>query len=260
MYSGYDNSPSFLRAPLDEAKLAMEEHPGHHLAPYYRHRIYQVLMRDRNPFIKAKNGGARGWLAVLSAEKVLPIFEHGSFRVEDMPDGILELPSHLLDLSKRVMQGNVSPPQALQEATALDADQEFHILLAESRRDPESFPVNAILAGRASAKALREACGLDDMSLLQGDDRWHWLSEPEISNPAQLEGHSAQTLSHDDPIDEKFALKASADTAACAAVAYACGIASTKCDPGKLEEFWSWWLTEALPKAWKLTRGESESS
>jgi hypothetical protein len=259
MYSGYGNLPSSLYVPLDEARMAMEEHPGHHLAPYYRTRIYQVLMRDRNPFIKAKNGGARGWLAVLSAEKVLPVFEHGSFRVEDIPKGKLELPSQLLDLSKRVMHNDISPSQALQEAAALDAHQEFNMMLNESNYDPEGFPVNAIMAGLAAATALGEACGLDDLSLLQGDERRRWLSEPIRGKTSQVERDSAQAFSQDDPIDETFVLKVNPDAAAYAAVAYSCGINSTKCDPQRLRGFWTWWLTEALPKAWKLTTEKSAS-
>lgn len=44
----------------------------------------------------------------------------------------------------------------------------------------------------------------------------------------------------------------SIDTAAHAAVAYAGSLNDYKadCDPRRLEEFWTWWLTDALPAAW----------
>ncbi len=47
----------------------------------------------------------------------------------------------------------------------------------------------------------------------------------------------------------------SIDTAAYGAMAYAGSLTdySADCDPQRLEEFWTWWLTDALPTAWAAT-------
>ena len=44
----------------------------------------------------------------------------------------------------------------------------------------------------------------------------------------------------------------SIDTAAYGAMVYAGSLTddNADCDPQRLEEFWEWWLTDALPTAW----------
>ena len=61
-----------------------------------------------------------------------------------------------------------------------------------------------------------------------------------------LEGVEEETFT-----DEDFVvLCAYADTAAAAAVAYACAELEFRLDSERLRRFWHWWAHEALPEAW----------
>lgn len=85
--------PETLQEAIEEALQAMRTHPQHHLAPYYRQRIY-TLLKSFNRGTDAKpprapspdNPGDRvlGWLTVQTAEHVMPILEQASFDL-DLP-------------------------------------------------------------------------------------------------------------------------------------------------------------------------------
>ncbi len=80
---------------IKTARSSMYTHPQHLLAPNIRQRIYNALGSRTS----SVSNLARGWLAVLAARRVLPIFTR-SF--PDMP-----LPQKLLDTAVKVLNGEV---------------------------------------------------------------------------------------------------------------------------------------------------------
>jgi hypothetical protein len=258
--------PDALKRVAQEAFVAMCSHPQHHLAPYYRQKIYIVLKTfnkrndvpaPRTPSPENLGDRVQGWLAIQTAERVLPIFEQGSFRLDDIPEDVPELPTMLIAMAKGVMRGTLTSKGAERGMHAADT---FPHMLQESEYDLEGFPVNAILAGSTSASALSEVLGWYRFDLMGDYYENRWLQPPEGAEHAGYEAHYAEDedegpirAESDVPTDDRL-VRTGGDAAAEAAVAYACGPLSTRCEPERLEEFWTWWLTEALPKAWEMAR------
>jgi hypothetical protein len=249
--------PESLQKVILEALEAMRSHPRHHLAPYYRQKIYTLLKSfnrgnqldpSRVPSVENLGDRVRAWLAIWTAERVMPIFEQGPFGVEDVTEETLSLPPMLLEAAKGVMQGKVAP-EAVDQNRQI-AFQEYSIMLDESKYEPEILPVNAILAGWASECALSEVSGWYTFDWFSENEKKRWLRPPYGAI-----GHGEYELSSVEPNDEML-VHLGGDTAGVAAVGYACGLLSTECEPERLEEFWTWWLTEALPQAWERAASE----
>jgi hypothetical protein len=129
-------------------------------------------------------------------------------------------------------------------------------MLNESDYNPEGFPVNAILAGGTSERALAEVLGWYRFDLIRQDEKDYWLRPPfAASRDSEDQFEGTDTVIHEEPTDEKL-VRVGSDAAGEAAVAYACGPTSIRCGPERLEEFWTWWLTEAIPKAWQMAASE----
>ena len=218
----------------------MRAHPRHHLAPYYRQQIYTVLKRfnrgdevkpPRTPNPKNVGDRTRGWLAVQTAEHVMPVFEQGPFDLDEPSKDVLELPYLFLELARGIMEGRITIEVANQRRPLT---QDFAVMLGFARNEPETFPVNATLAALAIESAFEDVLGWYEFDMEDEDHQRRRLRPP--SKKAE---------------DEEL-VWTGGDTAGTAGVAYSCGRLSTRCEPGRLDEFWTWWLTEALPSAWEM--------
>jgi hypothetical protein len=249
--------PFELQQATDEALSAMRSHPRHHLVPYYRYRIYEVLKGfngsqalPKPPRALARDSlgdRVRSWLAIITAEKVLPIFNAATYSPE-VDEEDLAWPMKLLEMAYGVMKGSTDPQKALQEASAFH--EEFR-LIDENDYDPEGFPLNASLAGWTAKEALVETVAWYriDWELKQE----MWLLE-RAGKPRPSDIGSIELL-----WDQSERVGPFLDTAGDAATAYSCSTTSPVCDPAKLEEFWTWWLTEALAEAWARASGDVQS-
>jgi hypothetical protein len=247
--------PYELQQATDEALSAMRSHPRHHLVPYYRYRIYEVLKGfngsqalPKPPRALARDSlgdRVRGWLAINTMEKVLPIFKAATYSPEVDEDD-LALPMKLVEMAYGVMKGTTNPQEALHEASALE--HEFGMLLNEYEYDPEGFPLNASLVGWTAGEALAETLASYRIDWLL-EQKMRWLELDGKPRPSDIT--SIELL-----WDESERVGPLLDTAGDAAMAYSCSNSSPVCDPAKLEEFWTWWLTEALPEAWARASGD----
>jgi hypothetical protein len=223
---------------IKAARSSMHLHPQRLLAPSIRQQIYHAL----GPKTDSVSNRARGWLAVLSARRVLPIFTQA---FPNMP-----LPQELLDTAAKILHGEVDDGTV---TTLLNHG--YHAAGNCWGYDEEDMPVSIDLAGSAAYHALKEAHGtepltnlhkylsLGTVTTLQGADSLN--SEFKVAiNPEPLSG--------DKWTDERLCHVDAADTAAVAAMAYASQEHGDKYDPQKPEEFWEWWLTEAIPAAWAM--------
>ena len=249
--------PELLQKAILEALEAMRSNPRHHLAPYYRQNIYTLLKSfnmgnqlrpSRVPSVENLGDRVRAWLAIWSAERVMPIFEQGPFGVEEVTEETLSLPPMLLEAARGVMQGKVAP-EAIDQNRQI-AFQEYLIMLDESKYEPEILPVNAILAGWTSERAVSEVLGWYRFDWFDEDLKKRWF-RPSYG----VSGHGEYEASSGESNDELL-VQMGGDAAGVAAVGFACGLLSTECEPERLEEFWTWWLTEALPQAWALAASE----
>jgi len=230
--------PSIVRQIAQEALVAMRAVPYHHLAPYQRKTLYDA-MEKASPAIGRR---ARGWLAVAAAERVLPLIETAPLLDDQLPIGTRLIPRQLLTMAYDVLHGRTASASVFQEAA--QAYELFANLMNETMFDPVHFPLNALMAGLATSKAASEATGWDAFRHMTQHEQTRWLSVK-----ASDEGIQST--------DEQFVFNGG-DTAATAVVAFAGGPTSTACEPEKLEEFWTWWLTEALPAAWAIAESSQD--
>lgn len=130
-----------------------------------------------------------------------------------------EMPHSLLHTAERLLNATIDVAQAT--PIAEDAWQKLERL----GYDPSRFAIRCALhSGHAALEALFAALG-----------------RPPFDH--------AEPTEHDTDADLD---PWTSDTALWAATAYAGGVWETESDSGKRQEFWSWWLQEAIPTAWRL--------
>ena len=205
--------PLELQALIDEALVTVRAHPLHWL-DWQRRRALYVAFGD---YSDSEVKRARGRLAILSAQKVYPIF-HIAYPDDDLPERLLQAAVGLLN-------GTVT-----REVAARVEDHGYHGFGNDLYDE-----WNADRAGFSAYKAIKEVRGWQDPFKEKAIKR--------LPNGKWV------------PFDDKeFAETAGAgDTAGVAALAFANGVEyddPDDPDPDKSLEFWEWWLTEAIPAAW----------
>lgn len=208
--------------------MNIQSDPHHCLQAQKRQEIYEAF----GPRTDRQATRARGWLAVITARHVLPIFEQA------LPEETN--PRKLIEIAEATLRGNLRVEEAIHEAA------EGHEIAGRLwGREEIEVTWNAYLAGTAAHRALAEAAGVDPFMEIS------WIRASE--SPAQ----GGQPIPFDQLPDEKLAERLG-DTASAAAVAYAYDADQLKCDPNKLLEFWSWWLEDAIPAAWNCMKANND--
>lgn len=185
-----------------------------YVSPETRLAIYDHLdpMNSNPPNIHA----ARGRLALNALNKVLPVWQRHLPILADEDD---QFPMQLVEKIKDVIEGRANLPEMWAYANdhwyvstnVIDEIFEFH----------DDIPNTVAYVVETAIKALLESMGLET------------LKEVEV-------------WSEDD--HARFT-----DDAAATAAIVLCGGGDTGIDVdyGLLEDYWHWWLTEAVPNAWK---------
>jgi hypothetical protein len=210
--------------------------PHHRLAPQRRRQIYDALLRSADPAVQQ----SQGWLAVLAARRVLPLFEQA------FPDD--SLPREILDAAVGVLQGSVDDARA-----AEIEDEGYHASgNAWGYDELEEITWPASLAADASYHALKEARGFQSLNHLEC---YHTVGT--VTSPFQDDtvfSPEPEPIRGDTWPDEEVCTVDDTDTAAAAAVSSSCRDDGPVCDPEKLQAFWTWWLVEAIPTAIEAAR------
>ena len=225
--------PEELQLLVNTALAEVDTNLQHRLAPQRRRQIYDAFKASTDPLGQR----ARGWLAVITARRVLPLFQ------QEFPEDTL--PQDLLNAAASVLQGRVN------DATADDIqDQGYHASGNAWGYDETEITWNADLAGCATYHALKEARGQEPFGNLDKLFKLGVVSWPSGESVSEY----SQPIGADQFTDEDLCQIENSDTAAAAAVAFACEPDGPPCDSSKFQEFWTWWLTVAIPEAWKTAQ------
>jgi hypothetical protein len=202
--SATDSIRSLLAGVLSE----VEADPAHRMSPLRRREVYGAL---------GTLGGqpAIGRLAVIAAQRVLPIFQ------QSYPDDTL--PQALLDTAVGILQAQVDAAQA---RAMIDAG--YHASGGAWGYDEREVPWPVWLAANTCYHALKEAGGYQPLSFL----------------PEYYKGDVLTPWSDEDLCAMDFS-----DAAGAAAIASSSDLHGTAYDSQKLLAFWKWWLGEAIPAA-----------
>ena len=221
--------PELAAAALAE----MQADPQHHMPPKRRRAIYAALAGAAEPAVRA----APHWLAILAAERVLPLFE------AKCPEDTL--PPALVEAARGTLEGR------LDAAIAADLEEQGYQASRNAwgyQEDELPWPVG--LAADAAYHALREARGHQPLTNLEAFLRQGTVVlDPSEEQPDQPAPHLPPAPGGPDLNDEALCQMDNRDTASIAAVAAAAAEFGPGCDPERLRAFWSWWLQEALPAA-----------
>ena len=226
----------WLQSLFDVALDEMQADAQHRLSPQRRRQIYGVLARSADPAMQQ----AQGWLAVLAAKRVLPLFEHL------FPDD--DLPREILDAAVGVLQGSVDDTRAAElEDEGYNASGN-----AWGYEELDEITWPAALAADASYHALKEARGFQPLRRLE-----QYVTVGTVTSPFQEDEAftmEPEPIRGDTWLDEEICTVNDTDTAAAAAVASSCREDGPVCDPARLRAFWAWWLEDAIPMAIKAAR------
>jgi hypothetical protein len=212
--------PESLQSVLDTVIGEVRADPQHRMSPQRRCEVYDAF----NCSADATMQQAPCWLAVVTAKRVLPIFQ------QRYPDDTS--PQELLETAIGVLQGQVDDARAYE---MLDSG-----YLASANAwgyDDREIPWPTWLAGNAAYHALKEAHG------------YQYDYRPLSNLPDYYKGDVLTPWSDEDLCEMDFA-----DTAAVAAIASASDRYGRAYNPEELLAFWTWWLTEAIPMAIEAAR------
>lgn len=229
---------SEIQLLIEETLAFMRGDPQHTVSPFRRYAIYRKMNSTIHnpPALNLR----RGKLGLLTAQYVLPIWQRitpiWSYSEEEiqkwnllpedleqfrsMPDNNV-LPERLIEMTNGLLEGTISVDVAMQRINTEHIWDTVGAMVLEFFQIRNDLPLVACHACEAAVRALYESLGYES-----------------FSNLSKLENFT------DDNLPDHFR-----DTASHAMIAYAGGTAKEPVDFNRRQEFWEWWLTEAIPMA-----------
>lgn len=248
-----DSLPVEIAQPVDAALETMHAHPKHMLLPFYRRLIYKGI----DQAIGQKAHKMKATLSIFAAQHVSPYWRIPLFMIEEDEqdyDYWLHIPYHLIEIAKGVINETANSDVVLNEVNHLSEVNHF-----TGQMDDSPY-YHEWCAFKAALRCVWEALNLGHPSIIETDD-----GITQITTDEELELH--------------------ADTAMLACLAYTGG-SWTPTNPAKWsydkeqkrwitdnknwyfedygvwdrntdmaiarrQEFWEWWLSQAVDEAWR---------
>jgi hypothetical protein len=229
--------PEDVQFAIGEASKILLIHSNHEMGQNHRRMIYQALQATPRGQVACR------WLAILAAQRVLPIYENALARIDEYQEkdefgvNAVQKPRYMLNAVEQAMLG-VVPRESIREAW----DDFYHFMhIGLDKRVP-------YLALSAAYEAVCQVMGTAPL-------------HTRISKAVRRENSTIEYVKSDKWTDEELAGAGAnaADAAVNAAYAYAQIMETRQFDYQKILEFWNWWLEEAIPQAWKKA-GETQTA
>jgi len=238
--------PSDVEQAIEKAYHEMLKDVHHNLHLKQRLYIYKAITVTAG--FKAKK--IRGWLALLTAKLVLPIWE------KEKPDD--KLPRTLLQVAENFLLNNIS----LEE---IDKDYNLKSIVAGGLYVNWDISTEADYSLDAIVTALAEILGIV-LNSEQTQRQIEWEIEQGFPDEMMIRLYVDTALvtvcaysgiSFDwDALNIKQ-LNAISDSEEI--IAYVKTSFNPNFNPTKRLEFWEWWLTKAIPQAWELAQQSTSS-
>lgn len=222
--------PTTLQQLCDETLAMVRAHPSHEMGQSQRLRIYEALWST------STGEKASRWLAILSARRVQPIYRQSiatsRYANDDKVVGLLD---RMLEIAEKIVRGELAIEDVRRGIEAGDIEDFYHEILVAFY----GFPRYVWLATLAAYHALWEALGARPLqtkvSRIVDDENGNMIiTGSDALTDVELSGSGCHA--DDAPVDAAYAFAK---------------LARQSYDVGKVLEFWEWWLTEAIPQAWK---------
>jgi hypothetical protein len=233
--------PTDLQKAIEDAYATLTKHPQHALLPIYRARVYAALGAVHYPEepLDPHAHRTRVTLDLLTVQRVLPIWQ------AQRPD--FPWPQRLLEMAEGVLNGSVSMEAARAEADAvwalLEEGEDTYKGEVEEEAEEDSNGVSE----EEAASEIAKFKGVSASALLVCDAAVETLFV--ASGLFQFDSPDFTEEMTDADVDPW-----SSDTAKWASTAYAGAVWDPSSDPVMRKEFWEWWLTEAVPRAWQASQ------
>ena len=207
---------------INESLKIVRQDVNHNLNPVYRTKIYSFWGPESISLHEIEQldipiwHKVRGWLAILSAKRVLPIWYKSMQNNE---------PTLWINLGEDILKGIVK----IENLDENIWDRFYHSFVGLN----DEILLDVLYAGVASREALNMVIGLKPFSTYILTNN---ITDENIS-AGNGDGASAAIKAYSTiyNYEDKSKIK-------------------THFDPQKKLEFWEWWLTEAIPKAWELAQ------
>jgi hypothetical protein len=231
------NMPQDLQLLLTNSFWGMKNHPQKHLIPLQRDIIYKTF------FSKLQSNSLLAWISFLSAKKTLQILQNaiGSKR---------STPTELSDIAEQALTRIIDTENDIFRNTL---DRAYHASGHSWGCNPQKFPLEADFAGAALYRTLQTIDGKDPFWLLRCNGHKGYK--------VHFNGRTKYVCLDEHLTDDMFfePIGAVEDASSLAAKAFSFTVAIEtdeldivpQYDFNKRQEFWEWWLIEAIPIAWE---------
>lgn len=233
--------PIVIQQEIDRALEIVMQHPDSEYKPKERKALFLLL--------KTKSYGLIAWkqLAILSAQRVLPIYEAYIEKTEREFYYDTKMPHKSLTMAENVLLGKVNSTSGYNYANAAYEQSDFDYMITKP------VPFRVYMASWTASIALLEVSKLDvdQFSKLPNfgyHSDGHFSMGRDVSK--KIENVFSDGISGENFTNTLWARSGHSDTAASACTAWACEDNSKELIPTKQLEFWEWWLTDGIKTAW----------
>ena len=248
--------PNEITQLINAAWEDMHSHPTHMLSPFHRRVIYKSI----DKVLTQTAHKTKVTLCLLTAQHVIHFWNIPPFMVEEHEEDYdywLRIPQHLIEVTKNILNANVDRDSILEEVSHLS---EVNNLTGQTHDSPY---YHEWCVFKSALSCVWEALNLDSGSLVQNDiDITHattdeelgWRTDTAMFASLAYAGGSWIPLDPDKWFYNTEQNRWLTNNRDWYFEDYGVWDRNTDAAIARRQEFWEWWLFEAVAEAWKQAR------